>query len=93
MPRRPPVPPSWGPWGPKGPKKAPGGLMGPLGPPWAPAALRDLREAHCTLIFECLAKILTASWNNVAISYGGDRHDCEVQRRYIDLAFRSSAQG
>ena len=24
--------------------------MGPLGPPWAPAALRDLREALCTLV-------------------------------------------
>ena len=62
-PRRPPVPSSWGPWGPKGPKSAPGaswgpwGPMGPMwgpwGPMWAPAALRDLREAHCTLVFSC----------------------------------------
>ena len=22
----------------------------PMGPPWTPAALRDLREAHCTLV-------------------------------------------
>ena len=26
------------------------GPWGPWGPPWAPAALRDLREAHCTLV-------------------------------------------
>ena len=49
-----------GPLGPQRAQKRPGGLMGPLGPhgahvgplgpPWAPAALRDLREAHCTLV-------------------------------------------
>ena len=35
------------PWGPCG---ALGALWAHVGPPWAPTALRDLREAHCTLV-------------------------------------------
>ena len=58
LPLSPPVPPE-GPLGPQRAQKCPGGLMGPLGPPWAPAALRDLREAHCTLVL---------------LRYGGDAY-------------------
>ena len=58
----------------------------PWGPPWAPAALRDLREAHCTLVAELLAEFWCAIAEPIASHDIEDALLCAL--RLVGIALR-----